>query len=249
MSYGQFAYIYDELMKDVDYDLWVAFLQEKAKQFSQGNFSRVLDLACGTGEISVKLANEGYEVVGIDLSEDMLAVANSKAVDAGKKIEFYQQNMVEVSGLLPFDIVTIFCDSLNYLQSEEEVQKTFKNVYNQLKSDGLFMFDVHSLYKMEHIFLNGPFVSNDEEVSYIWNCYEGPFPYSVEHDLSFFVQNEHSPDYQRFEEIHIQRTFPIEQYKSWLVEAGFEILDISADFQSEVSDTSERILFTVKRAR
>lgn len=246
MSYGQFAYIYDTLMSDVDYDLWISFLDKKRSQLGLGKHARILDLACGTGEISIKLSKEGYEVVGVDLSEDMLTVANTKAMDAGQRIDFFQQNMVDIEGLNPFDIIVIFCDSLNYLQTEDEVQKTFQNVYNLLKNDGMFIFDVHSIYKMGHIFLDGPFVNSDEDVSYIWNCFEGPYPNSVEHELSFFVQNEENL-YQRFDEFHVQRTFHIDQYKSWLEVCGFEVIDITADFSETISETSERILFTVKK--
>ncbi|MFS0861632.1 class I SAM-dependent DNA methyltransferase [Fredinandcohnia sp. 179-A 10B2 NHS] len=246
MSYRQFAYIYDTLMSDVDYDLWISFLEKKRNQLGLSKQARILDLACGTGSISIKLSKEGYEVVGVDLSEDMLTVANTKAMEAGQRIDFFQQNMAEIEGLQPFDIIVIFCDSLNYLQTEDEVQKTFQNVYNLLKDDGMFLFDVHSIYKMKHIFLDGPFVTSDEEVSYIWNCFEGPYPNSVEHELSFFVQNVDDL-YQRFDEFHIQRTFHIDQYKSWLEKCGFEVIDITADFSETISETSERILFTVKK--
>ncbi|MCH1625006.1 class I SAM-dependent DNA methyltransferase [Ferdinandcohnia quinoae] len=246
MSYARFAYVYDDLMRDVNYDSWITFIKEKSLTYNK-NMKRILDLACGTGELSIRLAHEGFEVVGVDLSEDMLVVANAKAIEAGVKIDFYQQNMVEIEGLSSLDLVVIFCDSLNYLQTEEEIQKTFRNVYNLLQEGGLFMFDVHSVYKVEQIFLDGTFVSNEEDVSFIWNCYQGPFPYSVEHELSFFVKNNHNSDYQRFDEDHLQRTFPVEQYKKWLLDEGFEILDISADFESAITNDSERIFFTVKK--
>ncbi|MCC3356649.1 class I SAM-dependent DNA methyltransferase [Bacillus sp. REN16] len=247
MSYGEFAYIYDELMRDVDYEQWISFVKRKATQFNKMKSLRVLDIGCGTGEIAIRLAQEGFEVVGIDLSEDMLAVANHKAMEAGVKVEFYQQNMTEISGFEPFDLILIFCDSLNYLGTEEEVQKTFENAFKLLKEDGLFLFDVHSVYKMDSIFMDGPFVSVDDGVSYIWNCFSGELPHSVEHELSFFVKNEHNEDYTRFEEFHEQRTFPIETYQNWLEKAGFNVQDITGDFINSVQETSERILFTIKK--
>ncbi|WP_449537047.1 class I SAM-dependent DNA methyltransferase [Ferdinandcohnia sp. Marseille-Q9671] len=247
MSYGQFAYIYDELMNDVGYDQWITFLKEKAERFINNRPLRVLDLGCGTGEISIRLAKEGFEVVGVDLSEDMLSVANSKALEAGINIEFYQQDMVELEGFDPFDIIVIFCDSLNYLQTEEEVQKTFQNAYRLLQDGGLFLFDVHSVYKMDFIFMDGPFVNSDEDVSYIWSCFEGQYPHSVEHELSFFVKNEHNGEYVRFDEFHTQRTYPIDTYKKWVEKTGFEVKEITADFSNSVKETSERILFTSKK--
>jgi SAM-dependent methyltransferase len=247
MSYGEFAYIYDELMRDVDYEQWISFFKERVTHDNKKHPIRVLDIGCGTGEIAIRLAKEGYEVVGVDLSEDMLAVANNKAMEAGVRVEFYQQDMVEISGLDPFDLIVIFCDSLNYLRTEEDVQKTFQNVFKLLKQDGLFLFDVHSVYKMDSIFMDGPFVSSDEEVSFIWNCFEGEHPHSVEHELTFFVKNEHNDDYTRFDEFHEQRTFPIQTFKNWLEEIGFKVIDVLADFSNPVQETSERILFTAKK--
>lgn len=247
MSYGEFAYIYDELMRDVDYEQWISFFKERVTHDNKKHPLRVLDIGCGTGEIAIRLAKEGYEVVGVDLSEDMLAVANNKAMEAGMRVEFYQQDMVEISGLDPFDVVVIFCDSLNYLRTEEDVQKTFQNIFKLLKHDGLLLFDVHSVYKMDSIFMDGPFVSSDEEVSFIWNCFEGEHPHSVEHELSFFVKNEHNDDYTRFDEFHEQRTFPIQTLQNWLEEIGFKVIDVLADFNNQVQETSERILFTAKK--
>ncbi|MFS0822628.1 class I SAM-dependent DNA methyltransferase [Bacillus sp. 1P02SD] len=247
MSYGEFAYIYDELMRDVDYEQWVSFVKEKVTQLHKTSGLRVLDIGCGTGEIAIRLAQEGFEVVGVDLSEDMLTVANHKAMEAGVKVDFYQQNMLDISGFEPFDLVVIFCDSLNYLHSEKEVQKTFANAYQLLKEDGLFLFDVHSVYKVDSVFMNGPFVSAEDQVSFIWNCFSGDHPHSVEHELSFFVKNEHNEDYARFDEFHEQRTFPIEMYQNWLVQTGFRVQDICADFTENVRETSERILITAKK--
>ncbi|WP_010678198.1 class I SAM-dependent DNA methyltransferase [Bacillus timonensis] len=247
MSYGEFAYIYDELMRDVDYEQWILFFKENVSHLTNTGSLRVLDIGCGTGEIAIRLAKEGYEVVGVDLSDDMLAVANNKAMEAGVKVDFYKQNMVDISGFDPFDIVVIFCDSLNYLQTEEEVRKTFQNVVQLLRKDGLFLFDVHSVYKMDSIFMDGPFVSSEEEVSFIWNCFEGKHPHSIEHELSFFVKNDHNEDYIRFDEFHEQRTFPTEVYQSWLEETGFKVQNIKADFTDSVQETSERILFTAKK--
>jgi ubiquinone/menaquinone biosynthesis C-methylase UbiE len=248
MSYQQFAYLYDELMKDIDYNQWISFVKEKLPiQFRSKTKLHIMDLACGTGELSVLLADEGFEVTGVDLSEEMLTVAQEKAMTRGKQITFYQQNMVELSGHHEFDVILCFCDSLNYLGSSEEVKKTFRSVYEQLGEEGLFLFDVHSIYKINNIFLDQTFVSNDDQISFIWNCYQGEFENSIEHDLSFFVKKENGNDYTRYDEVHYQRTFEIQEYKKWLEEVGFTIIDITSDFQSTLHDEPERIFFTVKK--
>ncbi|WP_440969835.1 class I SAM-dependent DNA methyltransferase [Peribacillus frigoritolerans] len=247
MTYERFAYVYDELMKDAPYEKWLMILTAKLERYGIDG-RKVLDLACGTGEMTVELAQHGFEVTGVDLSDEMLLVANEKAVKLGLSIPLFQQNMAELEGLGQFDCVTIFCDSLNYLRDEEDIVKTFSRVHEHLKDGGLFMFDIHSLYKMEEIFSDHTFAVNGEEVSYIWDCFPGEEPYSVEHDLSFFVRDEESGLYDRFDELHYQRTYPVEQYKKWLEQAGFTVSEILADLEEAplVTET-ERILFVASK--
>lgn len=246
MTYEKFAYLYDELMKDVPYDQWVAIVDEARETYGiKGN--RILDLACGTGELSVRLAERGYSVTGVDLSADMLAVAQRKAETKGYKIDFYQQNMTELELMDEYDVIGIFCDSINYLELEEEVRQTFGHVYDYLKKDGLFLFDVHSIYKMQHIFLDQTFTYDQDDICYIWNCFEGEHPYSIEHELTFFVEDE-AGKYDRIDENHTQRTYSIDDYEKWLDRAGFEVLEVTGDFKnSSPGDQSERIFFLARK--
>lgn len=247
MTYGKFAYLYDELMKDVPYQEWVQFINGQALMYGLKG-KKLLDLACGTGELSIKLAEEGYYVTGVDLSADMLAVANEKAVQKGFSLFFVEQDMAQLEGLEPFDMIGIFCDSLNYLETEGEVIQTFERVFQHLKPGGLFLFDVHSIYKINSLFIDQTYAYNGEDVSYIWQCFEGENPNSVEHELTFFQLDPHTDQYNRFDELHMQRTFSIDQYEKWLSKTGFELLDISADFHnSKPKEESERIFFTVRK--
>ncbi|MCS0670874.1 class I SAM-dependent methyltransferase [Cytobacillus firmus] len=247
MSYGKFAYLYDRLMEDVPYDSWIKLVNEKHAEFNVPG-KKLLDLACGTGQLSIRLSKQGYDVTGVDLSEDMLAVAQAKAEQDGLQIPFYLQNMAELEGFSEFDIIGIFCDSLNYLETESEVKDTFMRAHAHLKRDGLFIFDVHSIYKIMQIFMNQTFAENDEEISYIWHSYQGEYPNSVEHDLSFFVLEEETGKYDRYDELHFQRTYPIDQYENWLRECGFELLNISADFEEgPPGSQAERIIFIAKK--
>jgi ubiquinone/menaquinone biosynthesis C-methylase UbiE len=207
----------------------------------------VVDVGCGTGELAIRFAKEGWEVAGVDLSESMLAIAYEKATEAGVSIPFYEQNMAELDGFQNVDCITIFCDSLNYLESEDDVKRAFSAAYKQLKQGGLLLFDVHSLYKMTQVFMNNTFTSAEEDVAYIWNSFPGEHPNSVEHELSFFVQEE-TNQYTRFDELHFQRTFPVETYKKWLEEVGFTILSVTGDYSTEhLAENAERIFFTAKK--
>jgi SAM-dependent methyltransferase len=247
MSYEQFAEFYDELMQDAPYDKWVAYVLDRIKKHNfAGN--TMLDLACGTGELSVRFAEQGFQVTGVDLSSDMLAVARAKAEDQKVLVPFFEQDMAELEGLGPFDIIGIFCDSLNYLPSEEKVSRTFQRASANLRQGGILFFDIHSIYKINELFVDQTFTLCDEHIAYIWNSFAGEYPNSVEHELSFFVEDQQDGKYNRIDEFHEQRTFSIDQYSGWLEEAGFEILEISADFEEKAPQPdSERIFFMARK--
>jgi ubiquinone/menaquinone biosynthesis C-methylase UbiE len=246
MTYSNFAYIYDDLMKDAPYDLWVKNVQNLSQKY-QKEVGTILDVACGTGSTAIPLAKEGYRVIGVDLSDDMLAVAKSKAEMEKMSVSFYQQDMRELHGFSQVDLVVIFCDSLNYLTNKDDVLQTFQHVSKLLKPGGLFLFDVHSLYKMNTIFRGQTFGSNDEELSFLWQCFEGAEEGAVEHELTFFKKKE-SNVYERFDELHTQRTFQIEEYAQWLTQSDFHLLEITADFSDhEPTEKSERIFFTAEK--
>ncbi|WP_163101876.1 class I SAM-dependent DNA methyltransferase [Peribacillus alkalitolerans] len=247
MSYHRFAEVYDALMKDVPYDLWVERFVEQAQKLRK-ECNTILDIGCGTGEIAIRFAKKGYNVTGVDLSEEMLMIASEKSAQHDVNIPFFQQDMKDLEGLGEFDAVVIFCDSLNYLLDENDVKSTFSKVHQHLVPGGLFMFDVHSLYKMEHLFHNQTYAIADDDVSYIWNCFEGDHPHSVEHELSFFILDEETDFYRRFDELHHQRTFKVESYKQWLVDAGFDLLDTLSDLENlPLHDSTERVLFVAKK--
>ncbi len=244
-AYRSFALLYDELMNDVPYNNWIDYVEKMMKKYGNGG-NRFLDIGCGTGAISIPLAKKGFNVTGIDLSEDMLAVANRKSEQSGVSVAYFLQDMREFEGFKPFDCIGIFCDSLNYLVIEEDVKQTFQNVFHYLVPGGLFLFDVHSLYKIEELFIGQSYCSNGDDIAYIWNCFEGETPYSVEHELTFFVKQNRL--YERFDELHYQRAFPISQYKQWLEVIGFNVLEITADFTEKSPwETAERIFFVVRR--
>ncbi|MFD1736640.1 class I SAM-dependent DNA methyltransferase [Bacillus salitolerans] len=249
MTYQHFAYIYDDLMKDVPYSNWITYFLDSQRLYDlTNNQQKILDLGCGTGSISIPLAQRGYDVTGVDISSEMLTVAEEKARKQGLSITFYEQDMSDLSLDVTYDFIICFCDSLNYLTDEQAVIQTFENAYKHLNHGGLFLFDVHSIEKVQNIFQDQTFVSSEEDVAYIWNCFAGEHPYSVEHELSFFVKELHTNLYKRYDELHLQRTFPINQYQEWLEHGGFNNIIITSDFQNELSTMNrERILFSCQK--
>lgn len=248
MSYEHLARFYDRLMPDEFYEQWLElFLKEKNRWYPRAK--KILDLACGTGEIAVRLAKLGLEVTGIDLSEPMLAIAEQKARMADIGISLFVQDMRCLEGLGPFDIAVCCCDSLNYLETEKDVSRTFASVHAALSAGGLFLFDVHSIEKMAG-FIGKQYADNDDEISYIWTCYPGEAPHSVEHELTFFISRGPSGLYERWDEIHRQRTFPVETYIRLLEQAGFEVSGMTGDFTDRPpGKDTERIFFCARKRR
>ncbi|UQW98597.1 methyltransferase domain-containing protein [Rummeliibacillus sp. G93] len=239
-SYSQFAQVYDGLMTDVPYDEYVNWVTSHA---SPASYPNLLDIGCGTGTMAAKFAALGYKVSGIDLSEDMLMVASQNFAEAGLDIPLYCMSMDELEGFNDLDVITIPIDSINYVLEEDAVRETLKRIYESLKSGGQLFFDVHSIYKMDELFMDSPFTYDDGEVSYLWMTEKGEEPHSVHHDLVFYSQLDNGY-YERFEEFHTQRTFDIEMYKNMLKEAGFQDIFITADFaEKEPVEFSERIFF------
>jgi len=217
MTYNNFAYHYDKMTADVNYSWW---LNHITKNVPTG--SRILDVACGTGTLTLALKNLGYDIFGLDLSADMLVVAKEKADHFGADINFIQRDMKELDGLQGFDCALIALDSLNYLTNATDVQHTIAEIYQLLNPEGIFIFDVHTPHKMLNTLKDYLFVENDDNLTYIWHVEAGEQPLSVVHELTMFTKN-NDGSYSKFLETHQQRTFEMAQYENWLADAGFEV--------------------------
>lgn len=239
-SYTEFASVYDELMTDIPYDLYVEKVLNACKQPAGKS---LLDIGCGTGVLSSKFADAGFKVQAVDLSEQMLTMAQQRFAKKQQQIPLFCMSMSELNGFEEIDVAVIAIDSLNYLSEKQEVIDTFEAVYSSLKKGGHFFFDVHSLFKMDELFLDGPFTFENEDLAYIWHTEAGEVPHSVHHDLTFFVKTEDDL-YERFEEEHFQRTYSENQYVAWLKEQGFASISVVADWTNQSpSDSSERVFF------
>ena len=242
MSYIRFASLYDHLMSEAPYNSWVKFIKQSIRRENLEGLS-LLDVGCGTGELLLNLLDEEMNVTGVDLSSEMLTIAQEKSCSKGYHPLFIEADMTSLECIAQFDIVTVFCDSLNYLPNEEAVQQAFQSFAKQLGSGGLLLFDVHSQHKVRGGFVGQTFADADEDASYIWTSFAGEEEDSVEHELTFFAKHEDGL-YERFDETHFQRTFPIKDYCQWLTEAGFKVESVTADFsRNEPDESSERIFF------
>ena len=237
-SYERFAEVYDELMTDIPYDEYVQWIT----RYAPANvFKNLLDIGCGTGTLALMLHQVGYNVAGIDLSEEMLSVASARFDASGVQMPLYAMSMDELDGFDNLDVAIIPIDSINYVKEEANVFETLKRIYASLRDGGQLFFDVHSLFKMDEIFLDGPFTYDDGAITYVWHTEPGEFDHSVYHQMTFFVQTEDSL-FERFDEEHFQRTFAVQQYEMWLKEIGFSQIEVSADWTTDTpTEESERI--------
>lgn len=267
MSYGQFAYIYDRLMEDMPYSRWHRFLRQCWEP--GGAPATVVDLGCGTGNISIPLAQSGLRVIGIDLSEDMLAVAHAKAESRqrlfasaqGGEVVWLRQDMQEWALPEQVDAVISCCDCINYLTEEEELAATFRQTFSGLKPGGTFIFDVHTQQQLRRYAEEQPFTLREADISYIWTCDLDEERCEIEHDLAIFVRESewgsasaNSADamdasrYVRIDETHVQRAYPLERIGELLRESGFEDISVYADFTREAPDEeTERAFFVCRK--
>ena len=147
-AYGEFARVYDMFQDNVDYQLWASWLKGQLKKFGISG-GLVLDLGCGTGTMTELLAEAGYDMIGLDNSEEMLAEAMEKRVESGHDILYLMQDMQDFELYGTVRAVVSVCDSLNYITEEEELERVFSLVNNYLDPEGIFLFDMNTIYKYQ----------------------------------------------------------------------------------------------------
>lgn len=242
--YKEFAHIYDKLInKDIDYEKWANVILEICKEQSLGK-NDYLDLGCGTGNLTEQILPEFDNTWAVDLSYEMLTEAENKMRNKGKKVKFICQDITELNLNRKFDLITCCLDSTNYILDEIEVKKYFQCVFNHLKDNGIFIFDINSYYKLTKILGNNIYNYDDENVTYIWeNHLEDEI---VDMYLTFFVKE--GDLYRRFDEEHSERAYEFEQIRLLLSEAGFEAIKVMDNYEDkDITNTTERIVYVARK--
>ena len=208
----------------------------------------VLDLGCGTGTLTELLAGKGYDMIGVDLSQEMLSRAIEKREASGLPILYLQQDMREFELYGTVKAVVSVCDSLNYLLEEEDVIETFRLVNNYLDPEGIFIFDFNTVYKYRDVIGDTTIAENRDDCSFIWENYYHEEERINEYEVTFFVKE--GELFRRFEEIHYQKGYTAEEMKAYLEEAGLEFLSMhDSDTQQDVNDATERICMVARECR
>ena len=241
MAYGQMAHVYDQLMQDMPYDEWIAWVQREVQDKS----ATIVDLGCGTGNVAIPLAKLGYNVIGIDNSDSMLAIASDKAERT--PVQWLEQDMTEWQVDQEVDAVVCFCDGFNYLLDEDDFYQTLVQSAKQLISGGVLLFDLLTAFEMQRYVAEQPYQVDTDELAYLWTCDWDEELQTIYHSLTFFVKA--SDDrYDRFEEQHEERAYAIEDVVYNLEQFGFTDVKISNHFgQGEVTANTGRVFVSARK--
>ena len=260
-AYTGFAEVYDIFMDNIPYDQWAKYVIELLENNginAQIENPSIIDLGCGTGTFTKILSDAGFEMIGIDNSEEMLMIASSKIYEESQESddsEEYQNSGSIVYTLqdmrdfaVPSEVAAIVsvCDSMNYIIEEDELSEVFRCVKKALEENGIFIFDMKTQHFYRDILGENTIAENRENAAFIWDNYYYEEESINEYEMVIFVE-EKSGLFRKFEETHIQRGYSIEEVKISLAVSGLEIVNIYDAFtQNPPTDNSERIYFVVK---
>lgn len=241
-AYTTFAQVYDLFMDNVPYEEWSEYLLSVLKEY--GIHSGVIcDLGCGTGKMTRLLAQAGYDMIGVDLSEDMLAIASEQNEEG---ILYLCQDMCELELYGTAKAMVSVCDSINYLLEEDEIIWTLQSVNRYLEPGGIFIFDFNTVYKYETVLGDTTICENREEGSFIWENYYDKEEQINEYDLTLFIREEDGR-YRKYEETHYQRGYELETIKKFIEQSGLEFLACYGEDSNEPpAEDCERVYFIAR---
>lgn len=243
--YNNFAYIYDKLTLDIEYQKWADYIEKLIKK-NKISGKMVLELGCGTGSFGIEMAKRGYEMICLDLSGDMLDRAAEKAAAEGLDILFLNQDMSSFELYGTVDVIVCLLDSFNYLTRPVQVQRMLKLVHNYLNPNGLFIFDVNTKYKFENILSDNFFYEIGEEITYIWENEYNSRTGIARFDLTFFVRE--GQLFRRFEETHFERAYTHEELLEYIGKSGLELVSVYGGLTAKKpGNESQRNFYVCKK--
>ena len=244
-SYESFASVYDLFMEDVDYEGWCRYLTDLLRRNGIHD-GLVCELGCGTGTMTELLAAQGYDMIGVDASAEMLSAAQDKKDRSGSDILYLLQDMREFELYGTVRAVISVCDSMNYILEEEELLQVFRLVNNYLDPGGLFIFDMNTPGKYRRIG-DDVIAENREEGSFIWENSYDPESGLNDYSLTLFIPEGDEGLYRRYEELHTQRGYSLDTVRNLIDRSGLRWIGAwEAYTDREVSPESDRVLILAR---
>ena len=235
-------------MDNVPYEDWSRYVTGLLAEYGITD-GLVLDLGCGTGKMTRLLADAGYDMIGVDYSEEMLEIARERQDEQNRDdILYLMQDMREFELYGTVRAVISICDSINYILEEDDLRHVFELVNNYLDPKGVFIFDLNTVYKYRELLGENTISENREESSFIWDNYFYEDEMVNEYDLTLFIREKDNL-YRKYEELHYQKAYELEQVKRLLEEAGMEFVAAYDAFTHEpVREDSERIYIIARES-
>ena len=249
-SYESFARVYDLFMDNIPYEQWCEYLAGLLKEYGITD-GLVLELGCGTGNITRLLADKGYDMIGVDNAPDMLEIAMEKKETEGQDILYLLQDMREFELYGTVKAVVSICDSMNYIIEEEDLLEVFRLVNNYLDPKGIFIFDMNTEYKYREILGENTIAENREDASFIWDNYYDEEEQINEYDLALFIPEEIQGEtlYRKYEEVHCQRAYSMETVKNLLEQAGMEFVTVYDAFTHHAPQEDRERVYIIAREK
>lgn len=249
MIYDMLSPIYDEINSEIDYRRWADFIEEIIRrEYSSGKPELMLDLGCGTGSMTVELANRGYDMTGVDLSVDMLNRARERAIAAGLdgKILWLAQDMREFELYGTVDVAVSCLDCINHLTAPADLKKCLSLVHNYLIPDGLFIFDVNGKHKFETVYADNTYAMESDGSLCVWQNSYNPKTHLCDFYITLFNECEDGR-YIRCDDVQRERMYTVASLKKMLTAEGFEFIGAYSDYSlSPASDNDERIYIAAR---
>jgi len=246
-AYTGFAAVYDTFMDNIPYEEWCEYLTNLLCDYGVKD-GLLLDLGCGTGSLTELLAERGYDMIGIDYSEEMLDLAMEKRMESGKDILYLCQDMREFELYGTVAAVVSICDCMNYITEPEDLVTVFELVNNYLDPEGIFIFDLNTEYKYETVMGDCTIAEDREDSSFIWeNQYEKSEKINI-YDVSIFIR-EKEDLYRKYHETHYQRAYSLDEVREALEEAGMEFVTAYDAFTKEPPKVDSERIYVVARER
>lgn len=246
-SYFEFAKFYDALTENISYAKRAGYFDSIIKKYKRTNGNLLLDLACGTGSLTEKMAELGYDCIGIDGSSEMLNSAFEKKMNSGLDIQYICQDMCEYELYGCADVTICALDSLNHLNSFDDLKKVFRQVNLSTEYGGLFIFDMNTVYKHREILGNNTFIYDTDKVYCVWDNSYSEENNRVDITLDFFERKENGL-YSRSGESFSEIAYESGEIISALESENFEILDLyKGDTFEKPDEKTERIIYISKK--